>query len=399
MMRVRSFALAILLVAGVVSSAHATAIVCIDGPTAGAGVPQQFMIGGWSLDPAASANNGVPFLHIWAYPGNGGPPQWIAEVHTGVSRPDVAAAFGYKSQFTPSGFNWIVDSLSPGQWYLLAVFPYNSLKAAFDPPLARWVYVQPSTATTGTLLRVLQWNTHHGGFGTDGVYSPDRLATWAASFRPDVISFNEIEKNDYWGNQDQPEVYTALLQQKTGKTWYYVFAQEFGQWSSNGKGNLILSTYPLNSIDRYEFTNNYDRSVALAQITVNGRNVTLMSTHLDPYDATLRLTQATELTGWAAGQAENRIIAGDLNAWPDQTSIAYVNAYYNDTWAVAASAGTAVAFAGNNGETMKGRIDYIYASKGSPNLVVRSSQVYDTRDANGITPSDHRPVLTVIEVR
>ena len=48
-----------------------------------------------------------------------------------------------------------------------------------------------------------------------------------------------------WGNQDQPEVYKSLLQQKTGKTWYYVFAQEFGDWSSNGKGNLILSTYPI----------------------------------------------------------------------------------------------------------------------------------------------------------
>jgi hypothetical protein len=31
--------------------------------------------------------------------------------------------------------------------------------------------------------------------------------------------------------------------------------------------------------------------------------------------------------------------------------------------------------------------------------VVLGSQVYDTRDANGIMPSDHRPVLTTFEVR
>jgi len=32
-----------------------------------------------------------------------------------------------------------------------------------------------TTTTSGsTTLRVLQWNTHHGGYGTDGVYSPDR---------------------------------------------------------------------------------------------------------------------------------------------------------------------------------------------------------------------------------
>ena len=95
----------------------------------------------------------------------------------------------------------------------------------------------PVPPGSGVPLRFLQWNTHHGGYGTDGVYSPDRIATWAASANPDVISFIEIEKNDSWGEQDQPEVYKALLQQKTGKTWYYVFAQEFGAWDSSGKGN------------------------------------------------------------------------------------------------------------------------------------------------------------------
>jgi endonuclease/exonuclease/phosphatase family metal-dependent hydrolase len=255
-----------------------------------------------------------------------------------------------------------------------------------------------STSTT-TKLRVLQWNTHHGGYGTDGVYSPSRLATWAASFKPDIVMFNEIEKNDSWGNQDQPEVYKSLLQQKTGKTWYYVFAQEFGEWSSNGKGNLILSTFPLQIVDRHELLHNADRSIAMAQVTVANRDITLILTHLDPDDASLRLTQAKEVTAWAAIQPENRIITGDMNAWPDQTSIAQLDSLYNDSWAVAKANGTATAFSGNNGETKSGRIDYIFYSKSSPNLKVVSSQVYDTRDSNGVTPSDHRPVLTVFEVK
>jgi endonuclease/exonuclease/phosphatase (EEP) superfamily protein YafD len=58
-----------------------------------------------------------------------------------------------------------------------------------------------------------------------------------------------------------------------------------------------------------------------------------------------------------------------------------------------------VAFPGNNGETKSGRIDYIFYSKGAANLTVVSSQVYDTRDANGVTPSDHRPVLTTFSVQ
>ena len=257
----------------------------------------------------------------------------------------------------------------------------------------------PPPPTSSKTLRVLQWATYHGGHRTDGVYDPDLLATWIAYLQPDVVFLTEIEKYTHWANQDQPQVYKNLLQQKTGKTWYSVFAQEFGDWSANGKGNMILSTYPISYSDRYELVNNYDRSIGLAAITVNNRPLTLMMTHLDPYDASLRLVQAKEVTAWAAPQPENRIIAGDMNAWPDQTSIAHFNTLYNDSWSVALNNGTATAFSGNDGQTKNGRIDYIFYSKGSTNLFVKSSQVFDTRDSNGVMPSDHRPLLTVFEVR
>jgi endonuclease/exonuclease/phosphatase family metal-dependent hydrolase len=216
---------------------------------------------------------------------------------------------------------------------------------------------------------------------------------------PHVVMLNEIEKYTGWGNQNQPEVYKSLLQSKTGKTWYYIFAQEYGNWSSNGKGNLILSTVPFKFTDRHELVHNGDRSIAEAIIEWNGRRITLACTHLDPDSLTLRLTQATEVTTWAAPEPENRIITGDMNAWPDQTSIAQFNKYYYDSWAVAARNGTAIAFSGNTGETKKGRIDYIFYSKNATQLSVKSSQVYDTRDANGVMPSDHRPVLTTFYVR
>jgi endonuclease/exonuclease/phosphatase family metal-dependent hydrolase len=255
------------------------------------------------------------------------------------------------------------------------------------------------TTTSPTPLRVLQWNTHHGGYGTDGVYSTDRLATWIAKMNPDVVTLNEIERFTGWGNENQPEVYKNLLQAKTGKTWYYTFAQEYGQWTANGKGNMILSTVPFDSVDQYELVNNRDRSIAEASITWNGKRVSFVLTHLDPDSSTLRLTQAQEVTTWAAASPEARLLVGDMNAWPDQTSIAYLNTLYNDSWSVALAAGTAVSFPGNDGQTKNGRIDYIYYSKGSTNLEVVSSQVFDTRDASGYMPSDHRPLLTTFVVR
>ena len=72
---------------------------------------------------------------------------------------------------------------------------------------------------------------------------------------------------------------------------------------------------------------------------------------------------------------------------------------YYDSWAEAQADGTAVAYAGNTaGNTRNSRIDYIYFSHGST-LQLKSSQVFDVRDANGVMPSDHRPVMSIFTVR
>jgi endonuclease/exonuclease/phosphatase family metal-dependent hydrolase len=264
-----------------------------------------------------------------------------------------------------------------------------------DPAAASPV---PLPAPGPVLLRVLQWNLHHG-VGTDGRYDTDRIATWMAAMKPDVVLLNEVEKYTGWGNEDQPERYRTMLSAKTGRRWYSHFAQEYGNWSSNGKGSQILSTYPLDSTDLTELS--YDRVIAAATITVNGRVITLMETHLDPDSQPYRLTQARQAITWASARPENRIIGGDFNAWPDQTSVAEMVKTYVDSWAQAATAGKALTFAGNSpvGATKKGRIDYIFHSRGASNLAVVQSQVYDTRDAAGVMPSDHRPVLTTFEVR
>ena len=253
------------------------------------------------------------------------------------------------------------------------------------------------TSSSGVKMRVLQWNLHHG-VGTDGKYDINRIATWIANMSPDVVMLNEVEKYTGWGNEDQPARYQSLLESKTGKTWYLLFAQEFGDWSSNGKGHVILSKYPFAATDRVAIS--YDRVIADARIVVNGRTISLLVTHLDPDSSTRRLAQAKEVTTWALAHPENRILTGDMNAWPDQTSIAEYNKTYNDSWTVATSKGTAYKYSGlsPDGATKKGRIDYIFYSRGVSNVSTVSSQVYDTRDSSGYMPSDHRPVLTTFQI-
>jgi exonuclease III len=77
-----------------------------------------------------------------------------------------------------------------------------------------------------------------------------------------------------------------------------------------------------------------------------------------------------------------------------------MTADYVDSWAQAVKSGTALAYSGNEaGNTRNSRIDYVFYSKAASALVFKSAQVYDTRDANGVMPSDHRPLVSTFVVK
>jgi endonuclease/exonuclease/phosphatase family metal-dependent hydrolase len=249
----------------------------------------------------------------------------------------------------------------------------------------------PTPSSTNT-LRVLHWNTHHGGVGTDGIYDPSRLIKKVASFKPDVVSLNEVE---HYGI-DQPALFASLMKQYTGVTWYYKYTS--GTGSQSGIGNMVMSRMPFDTSAIQPLS--YTRAIVNATIHVNGRIVNISSTHLDDASGSARIKEIGELSAWARGFAEQRIICGDFNAWPGSSENATMKGAYYDSWAEAQADGTAIAYPGNTvGNTRNSRIDYIYYSKGAGSLVLQSSQVFDTRDSNGVMPSDHRPVLSIFTVK
>jgi endonuclease/exonuclease/phosphatase family metal-dependent hydrolase len=254
---------------------------------------------------------------------------------------------------------------------------------------------QPSTL--GTTIKVLDWNTHHG-IGTDGVFSLDRFIPYIVKSGANVVSLNEVEKNvgGSYGNVDAPAKYASLLKAATGKTWYYKFAQRDG--NTNGQGNLILTTFQIEDSDDYQLS--YSRSVARVQILVGGIRVNVFSTHLDADSSARRTTEMNELKSWASSFPEQRILCGDFNAWPGAGEIANMTSAYTDTWAAAKTAGTSVAYDGNEaGNTRNSRIDYVWLSKGSSRTTIKASQVFDVRNSSGVAPSDHRPVMTTLLVK
>ena len=283
-----------------------------------------------------------------------------------------------------------VDQILLSSTTYMSAAPVGTIGGTPPPP------PPPPPPPAGTALKVFHWNTHHG-VGTDGVYNLQRFVDWMILSGANVVSLNEVEKkNPSWGNEDQPARYAALLTAQTGTTWYYNFAQRDGV--VNGQGNLLLTTFAIEDEDDYVLS--YSRSVARVRVLVNGFHVNLFSTHLDDASAARRGVEYDELTAYASQFTEQRIIAGDFNASATSAEIKKVNATYFDAWAVAKSAGVAVAYAGNEaGNTRNSRIDYVWYSKSASRLFLKAMRVYDTRDAGGVMPSDHRPIMTTYEVR
>ncbi|HYP26979.1 MAG TPA: endonuclease/exonuclease/phosphatase family protein [Blastocatellia bacterium] len=271
------------------------------------------------------------------------------------------------------------------------------------------ITVNSPAPPAGGQLKVLSWNVAFGQ-GTDGVYNIDRTATYIANLNPDLAGLCEIPR--YGGADDRVVQLVNALNQRTGRTWYWTW---IGKTPTDYEGNLILSKYPLVSTShRYLST---ARSVAQATININGRTVNFFATHLDPNSSSIRNTQVNELKSFMAGFAESRIVVGDFNAGPDTGEMANMASAYFDGWAESMARATATGYPDNpvgmHTRTRRGRIDYVYLSRGASALAVTSAQVPDSRDLNnrnvtvflgtaddrGVRPSDHNHMIVTFNWR
>jgi endonuclease/exonuclease/phosphatase family metal-dependent hydrolase len=254
-----------------------------------------------------------------------------------------------------------------------------------DPPTS-----DPSGPVT---LKVLQWNIAQG-YATDGTSNIDRVVSFIAQQRPDVVSFNEIMVRS--STSSQPATIASRLSALTGQTWSYHWVQKWG--ATTGEGECVMTRFPVDAVD--DFLLSVSRSVAMVRVTLNGRPVSLFSTHLDHQSSATRVQQVRELVNWSSTQMEQRIIAGDFNGWPGTAEYNEMLRTHSDGWAAAVAAGTAVSFPGNpDGNTRNTRIDYVFQSRGATSTSVLGAQVFDLRDAAGVRPSDHNPLIVTFQVR
>jgi endonuclease/exonuclease/phosphatase family metal-dependent hydrolase len=266
--------------------------------------------------------------------------------------------------------------------------------AAFDQTAVTVAAIVPtdstaSTTSTGTAvagtLRLLHWNSHHGGRRTDGVYDPAGFAGWMARLNPDIVTLNEVD------DTTQANTLLSYLKAKMpGVPWTFYLT----------RGNMILSRLPIASKSYCLVNAGVNRQATHVSITVNGRPLNVWDAHLALDSSSVRLGETKAIQACEINWAEARIVAGDFNMQAGTAEYTSMLAAHADAWVAAKALGTAKNYSGNcDGCTRNSRIDYVFTSKGAASLVLKSVEIVDTRNASGVMPSDHKPMLAVYTIK
>jgi len=239
-------------------------------------------------------------------------------------------------------------------------------------------------AIVGRQLRVLTYNIHHGE-GADGKLDLERLAAVIKQQRPDLVALQEVDRRtNRSGGVDQ----AAKLAELTGIPHYH-FAKAM-DFDGGEYGEVVLSQHPIIKTRpiRLPAPGGLEPRVANATwIDMVDEIVIFVATHLDHTDDAPRSAQAQAINNALREDTFHAmVLAGDLNAQPGSEPMRV----FAELWTDAAGTGAAPTFPSNRPER---RIDYILVRPPKRWRTI-SSRVIDEPVA-----SDHRPVLTVLELR
>ena len=231
-----------------------------------------------------------------------------------------------------------------------------------------------------TAIRLLHWNSHHGGRRTDGVYDPAGFVSWIVRFDPDIVTLNEVDSTT------QANTLLAQLQaQMPGVPWAFHYE----------RGNMILSRLPIAATSSCVVNAPVNRQATHVELRVNGRTVSVWNAHLALDSSTIRTAETRAIQACEEKWPEARVAAGDFNMQAGPAEYKSMTEGHVDAWVAARALGKALNYGGNcDGCTRNTRIDYVFTSKGAW-LTLQSAQVFDTRNSKGVMASDHKPLLVV----
>jgi endonuclease/exonuclease/phosphatase family metal-dependent hydrolase len=247
------------------------------------------------------------------------------------------------------------------------------------------VFAQLDDASAGPLrLRVLTYNIHHGE-GVDGKLDLARIAGVIKSARPDFVALQEVDlKTERTKGVDQP----AELARLTGMQ--VVFGGNL-RFEGGDYGNAVLSRLPIKGHKNHSLPSLNDgeqRGVLAVELELPaGGELLLLATHLDHRrDEAERLASAKAINELIAKTPDRlALLAGDLNATPDSPVLKRIR----DSWTDTATRPLPTIPVGKP----ERQIDYV---------LVRPAarwKIIETTVLDEAVASDHRPLITVLELK
>lgn len=236
-----------------------------------------------------------------------------------------------------------------------------------------------------TRLRILSYNIHHGE-GMDGRVDLERIAGVIRGADPHVVALQEVDRGCRRSHGlDEP----AELGKLTGMT--PIFEKNI-PFQGGEYGNAVLTKLPVRAWRNEHHPSHYDgeqRGFLVVDLTAPNPGKTpfrFLATHIDyrPDDAE-RMDSVQAIEKVVAKTPElPTILAGDLNTRPDTR----VMAAFGKTW-TRTDSGPMLTFPADKPNRL---IDYV---------LVRPKhrwKVIEARVLDEPVASDHRPLLTVLEL-
>ena len=181
----------------------------------------------------------------------------------------------------------------------------------------------------------------------------DLLAQALASWKPDVVLLQEVDKNrPISGSIDMP----AYLGERLG--YYSTFGANVIRPGESQYGTAILSRFPITSSENTLLprpAGTQQRGLLHAVIDVDGTSLGAYVTHLEHTSADARLQQVTAIRDLLAGDEGPVVLGGDFNATPGTPVMALARTFVTDTWA---EVGTGSGLTAPS-STPRARIDYL----------------------------------------
>ncbi len=249
----------------------------------------------------------------------------------------------------------------------------------------------------------MTFNIQHG-INKAGKYGLDAAVRTIAAITPDIVGVQEITRNHpAYKCEDQPARIARDLTASTGRSWTYVYHQEWGTAIHDCNGDTPetegIGFFAPTPISEDKSVKLWNSRLGLMTTLKGGRGLPVIVTHLASGSAGQadRLRQLDTLLSWTEAQGSWRVFLGDFNADPNSMEYQRLRETYRDAWTDAVAAGKANGLM--TGSTHKSsRIDYIFYAPGDA-LELVSVETVDTAVLLGAETSDHFPIVATFRVK